>query len=143
MARRLGWRSSAAKMAGLTRDAVAEFLVDTSVLIDALNGKRHRSEALQDLVRQGHGLGSCAVTVAEIFAGMHPSEAGATEVLLSRLRYHETTPEVARIAGRLKYEWARKGQNLSLADVLIAGTALHHQLTLITDNPKHIPMPGI
>ena len=122
---------------------MAEFLVDTSVLIDALNGKRHRSEALRDLVTQGHGLGSCAVTVAEIFAGMHPSEAGATEVLLSRLRYHETPPEVARIAGRLNYEWARKGQSLSLADVLIAGTALHYRLTLITDNPKHFPMPEL
>jgi predicted nucleic acid-binding protein len=30
-----------------------------------------------------------------------------------------------------------------MADVLIAGTALHHQMTLITDHPKHFPMPGI
>lgn len=122
------------------RSAVAGFLVDTSVLIDVLNGKRGRSEALRDLVRQGHMLGSCAVTVAEVYARMHPSEAKATDALLSRLRYYETPPELARIAGRLQYDWRRKGHTLSLADVLIAATALHYGLTLITDNAKHFPM---
>ena len=46
-------------------------------------------------------------------------------------------------AGRIKYEWARKGHSLSLADVLIAATALHYGLTLITDNVKHFPMPEL
>ena len=122
---------------------MAGFLVDTSVLIDALNGKRGRSEALRDLVRQDHTMGSCAVTVAEICAGMHPSEAAATDALLSRLRYNETPPELARIARRLQYDWRRKGHTLSLADVLIAATALHYGLTLITDNAKHFPMPEL
>jgi predicted nucleic acid-binding protein len=122
---------------------VADFLVDTSVLIDALNGKRGRNEALRDLVRQGHMLASCAVTVAEVYAGMHPSEAQATGGLLSRLRYCETPPEAARIAGRLQYDWRRKGHTLSLADSLIAATALHHGLILITDNAKHFPMPQL
>lgn len=124
-------------------NAVADFLVDTSVLIDALNGKRRRSEALQDLLQQGHMLASCAITVAEVYAGMHPSEAKPTNALLSGLRYYDMTDEVARIAGRFKYDWARKGQILSLADVLIAATAFHYHLTLITDNAGHFPMPEI
>ena len=122
---------------------MAAFLVDTSVLIDALNGKRDRSEGLRDLVRQGHMLASCAVTVAEVYAGMHPSEAKATDALLSHLQYYETSTEVARIAGRFKYDWQRKGHALSLADVLIAATALYYGLTLITDNVKHFPMPEL
>jgi len=122
---------------------VADFLVDTSVLIDVLNGKRGCGEALHDLVRQGHMLASCAVIVAEVYTGMHPSESDATEALLSRIRYYDTAPEVARAAGRLKYDWARQGVTLSLADVLIAATVLRHGLTLITDNEKHFPMPEI
>jgi predicted nucleic acid-binding protein len=122
---------------------VAGFLVDTSVLIDVLNGKRGRGESLLDLVRQGHMLASCAVTVAEVYAGMHPTEAEQTEALLSRLRYYEITPEVSRRAGRLRYDWARKGQTLSLADALIAATALQYGLVLITDNARHYPMPEL
>ena len=63
--------------------------------------------------------------------------------MLARLRYYEITPEVAQKAGRLKYDWARKGHSLSLADVIIAATSLHHGLTLITDNLKHFPMPEL
>jgi predicted nucleic acid-binding protein len=126
-----------------TRTAVASFLVDTSVLIDVLNAKGGRGGNLQDLVRQGHMLASCAVTVAEIYAGMHPEESQQTQALLSRLRFYDITPDVSQKAGRLKYDWARKGHSLSLADVLIAATALHYGLTLITDNVRHFPMPEI
>lgn len=122
---------------------MASFLVDTSVLIDVLNNKGQRQHSLQDLVRQGHMLASCAITIAEVYSGMHPEEVQLTQALLSRLRYYEITPEVSQRAGRLKYDWARKGHTLSLADVLIAATALHYGLTLITDNLKHFPMPEL
>ena len=122
---------------------MADFLVDTSVLIDALNGKGGRAEALLDLLGQGHMLGSCAVIVAEVYAGMHPSEAEATDALLTRLHYYDTSREVARIGGRLKYDWRRRGESLSLADVLIAATALHYGLTLVSDNVTHFPMPEL
>ena len=122
---------------------MASFLLDTSVLIDVLNDKGGRTRGLQDLVRQGHMLASCAVTVAEVYAGMHPGESEQTGVLLAGLRYYEITPEVAQKAGRLKYDWARKGHSLSLADVIISATALQYGLTLITDNLKHFPMPEL
>lgn len=54
---------------------MASFLVDTSVLIDVLNNKGQRQRSLQDLVRQGHMLASCAITAAEVYSGMHPEEA--------------------------------------------------------------------
>ncbi len=122
---------------------MAVYLPDTSVLIDALNGKRNRARALRGLVEDGHMLASSAVTVAEIHAGMHDSEEAATSNLIGRLRYYDIVPEVARNAGRLKYEWGRRGATLSLADTLIAAVALHYGLLLITDNEKHFPMPEI
>ncbi len=119
------------------------YLPDTSVLIDALNGKRGRAPALRALVEDGHMLASCPVTVAEIYAGMHESEAEATPKLIERLRYYEVVPEIAHRAGRFKYEWARRGLTLSLADSLIAAIVLHYGLLLITDNEKHFAMPEI
>lgn len=122
---------------------MAVFLLDTSVIVDALNGKRGRETRLFDLLAAGHLLASCAVTTAEVYAGMRPSEEHLTSAFLSSLRYYDAPFEVARLAGRFRYDWARKGKTLSLADTLIAATALHYDLTLITDNVRHFPMPQL
>ncbi|MGH9770125.1 MAG: type II toxin-antitoxin system VapC family toxin [Candidatus Acidiferrales bacterium] len=119
------------------------FLPDTNILVDALNGKRGRQLLLSELVLKGHALACCSVTVAEVYSGMRPHEAARTEQLLSSLVWYEITRAVARRAGRLRFDWARQGATLSLADTLIAATALEHGLTLITDNRKHFPMPEL
>jgi predicted nucleic acid-binding protein len=119
------------------------FLPDTSVLIDTLKRKPARTKLLRRILSQGHSLACCAVTVGEIYSGMHPAEAVITEELLSTLLWVETPFTVARKAGALRYEWARKGITLTLTDTLIAATALHYGLTLITDNRKDFPMPDL
>ena len=119
------------------------FLPDTSVLIDTLKRNPKRTKLLRALLSQGHSLASCAITVGEIYSGMHPSEAGLTAEFLSTLIWVDTTAAVARKAGTLRYEWARKGITLALPDTIIAATALHYGLTLITDNKKVFPMPGL
>ena len=53
------------------------------------------------------------------------------------------TWEIARRAGELKNEWAKKGQTIALPDVTIAAVALANGLTLVTDNKKHFPMPEV
>jgi predicted nucleic acid-binding protein len=119
------------------------FLLDTNVLVDALNGKHGRREWLRGLVLQGSRLACCVVTVAEVYAGMLPHEAQRTEEFLSALVWYDATRQVAERAGRLRFEWARKGVTLSLADTLLAATAIEHGLTLITGNRKHFPMPEL
>ena len=111
---------------------VEDHAKDLEAFVEQLN--------LRNVVLLGNSTGG---RVVQVYAGMHPSEAKATDALLSRLRYYETPPELARIAGRLQYDWRRKGHTLSLADVLIAATALHYGLTLLTDNAKHFPMPQL
>jgi predicted nucleic acid-binding protein len=119
------------------------FLPDTSVLIDTLNRNPERVKLLRALITQGHSLACCAVTVGEIYAGMRPAEAPLTAQFFSTLVSVETSFNVARKAGELRYEWARKGITLSLTDTMIAATALPYNLTLITDNRKDFPMPGL
>jgi hypothetical protein len=55
----------------------------------------------------------------------------------------ETRFAIAKQAGALRYEWARKGVTLTLTDTMIAATVLHYGLTLITDNRKDFPMPEL
>ncbi|HEY6392988.1 MAG TPA: type II toxin-antitoxin system VapC family toxin [Bryobacteraceae bacterium] len=119
---------------------MATYLVDTSVIIDALNQKRGRWQLLGSMVAAGDDLAVSAVTVMEIYAGMRPHESRITQAFLSGLSHYEVDLELARYAGLLKNEWARQGRTISATDVLIAATALAHKLMLITDNRKDFPM---
>jgi predicted nucleic acid-binding protein len=122
---------------------VTVFLPDTSVLIETLRRNPKRTQLLRSLLSQGHSLASCAITVGETYSGMHPSEAAVSAEFFSTLIWVDTTAAVARKAGMLRYEWARKGITLTLTDTMIAATALQYGLTLITDNKKDFPMPEL
>jgi predicted nucleic acid-binding protein len=119
------------------------YLLDTSVIIDVLNGKRNRDALLKELLSQGDFLGCCAVNVSEVYAGMRPKEEAKTETLMQSLEYYDINWEVARLAGLLKRDYSKKGQTLSLSDATIAAVALKYNLTLITDNVRHYPMPEL
>ena len=109
---------------------MATYLVDTSVIIDALNNKRGRHELLLDLLKQGHLLACCPINVTEVYAGLRPKEEDATERLLQTLAYYHVTWPVARHAGLLKRDYSRRGIVLSIADATIAAIAIAHGLTL-------------
>lgn len=122
---------------------MASYLLDTSVIIDALNGKRGRRELLLDLLRQGSLLACCPINVTEIYAGMRPKEEKATEEFLKSLDYYHITWPAARLAGLLKRGHARQGVTLTVADATIAAVAIVHELTLVTDNAKDFPMKDV
>lgn len=80
------------------------YLLDTSVIIDVLNGKRARDTLLLRLLLEGHLLACCAVNVTEVYAGMRPHEQVRTDVLVDSFQYIEITKAIAKHAGRLKFE---------------------------------------
>jgi predicted nucleic acid-binding protein len=122
---------------------MATYLLDTTVLVDAINGRRNRARLLDELLEQQNLLACCSINVTEVYAGMRPREAKVTEALLRSLKFYEVTWEIARHAGELKNYWAKKGRTIALPDVTVAAVALAHGLTLITDNRKDFPMPGL
>lgn len=122
---------------------MAIFLLDTNVILDAINGKKGRAEFLDDLLEQRNLLACCSINVTEVFAGMRPNELKTTEALLRSLKFYFITWEIARLAGELKNQWAKKGHTLALPDVTISAVALHNGLTLLTGNRKHFPMPEL
>lgn len=119
------------------------YLPDTNILVDALNGKRGRREWLRDLVLRGDRLACCTITVAEVYSGMRPHEVSRTDPFLASLVWYDNSRDIARRAGRLRFEYARKGVTLSLPDTLIAAIALEHGLAVITGNRKHFPIPEL
>jgi predicted nucleic acid-binding protein len=92
---------------------------------------------------QGHTLACCAATVAETYPGARREETAATEEFLDELLWFDMPFVVARKAGTPRYAWKRKGVTLTTPDVMIAATALHYGLTLITENRKDFPMPEL
>jgi tRNA(fMet)-specific endonuclease VapC len=121
---------------------VADYLLDSNVLILHL---RERPEITALLTRWGVEGALCisVVTRTEILAGMHPHEEEHTMALLDSLMNLPVDGAIADRAGRLIYQYARQGIQLSLPDALIAATALHHDLALATTNPKHFPIPEL
>jgi predicted nucleic acid-binding protein len=119
------------------------YLLDSSVIIDALNDRKGRRELLAKLSEQEILLACCAVSVTELYMGIRPTEEARTQQFLRSLEFFPVTWEVAKLAGDLFRQWRQKGQTLGLADVTIAAVALTHGLPLLTDNVKHFPMSNL
>jgi tRNA(fMet)-specific endonuclease VapC len=119
---------------------MAIYLLDTSVIIDALNQKRGRWQLLGSLVEAGDMLACSVVTLTEIYAGVRATEMTLTEQFLDGMEHYQLDSRLARDAGLLKNEWAKQGRTLGVVDLIIAATALAHNLVLMTDNRKDFPM---
>lgn len=122
---------------------MATYLLDTCVLIDAINDKQNRRTLLRDLLIAGNTLACCPINVMEVYAGMRPAEEENTLNFLSSLDYFPLSLQTAALAGELKRDYGRKGRTLTLTDTAIAAVAIRNQLTLITDNVKDFPMKDL
>ena len=118
-------------------------LLDTTVLIDALRNKRNRRALLAELAENGHILATSSINLGEVYSGMRPQEKPQTDTFLDSLECYPLTSVIARRAGSLKHEWAQRGWILTLADMVVAATALEYSLVLMTDNSKDFPLPEL
>jgi len=114
-------------------------LVDTSVLIDYLRGRRDAAELLEN-ERAAAPLHASEITRLEVLAGMQPAEEDGTRLLLSTLVWHPVDTEVAEEAGSLGREWLPSHHTIDSADLAIAATAIRTGSRLLTRNVRHFPM---
>lgn len=111
-----------------------KILVDTDILIDFLR-KKDESRLLLEKASRSADLYLSVVTVAELLAGMRPSEEKATEELIGGFSVLTVTERIARRAGALR----RRYKNVLLPDCLIAATSLEEDCLLLTGNRKDYP----
>lgn len=121
------------------------FLLDTSVFSQPL-----RKQPDLVLLNRWNEVGdpACAVsivTLAEVEWGLH--KAGVPrwwtlyrEHLQARLPVLPTPPELWSDFARLKARQSAAGRPVSDLDLLIAATALHHGLILVTQNLRHFAL---
>ena len=119
------------------------YLLNTDAVIDQLKGFPQTVQLLQTLHQSGAELCVCDVTIAEVYAGLHPQDHPQAEQFVSVCSFLASSPAIARQAGEWRYRYRRQGVSVSLTDALIAATAHGHQARLVTGNINHYPMPEL
>ena len=119
-----------------------EYLVDSCVLIAHLRGHASTTELLTRLALEGH-LGVAAISRTEVIAGMREHERERTLGFLNALICYPLDAALADLTGGYVGHYRTRGITLDIPDAMIAATAIHHRLVLLTYNPRHFPMPEL
>jgi predicted nucleic acid-binding protein len=88
------------------------YLLDSSVIIDALNGRNKRARLLAEVSEQDILLACCPINVTKVYMGMRPGEEAKTEKLLRSLEFYPVTWGAAQLAADLFRHWRQKGRDV-------------------------------
>jgi tRNA(fMet)-specific endonuclease VapC len=127
------------------------YLLDTNVCIALINGKPPAvRKRFQRVVQKGARVSVSTIVAFELWYGVAKSsqKEGNTNRLetflsgpLSLLPFDE---EDAKAAGKVRAEIEAAGRPIGAYDLLIAGQALRHKMTLVTANTKEFQrVPGL
>jgi tRNA(fMet)-specific endonuclease VapC len=111
------------------------YLVDTDRVTDWLVG---RTDAIELLARLSTlGMSISLITYGEIYFGRNSTAGeGAFRQFLREVDVLPLNRAIMQRFARIRGELRRRGQLIGDPDILIAATALHHNLTLVTRNLK-------
>jgi predicted nucleic acid-binding protein len=117
--------------------AVSDYLLDTDVLIRCLRGVSETLAVARQLTEEGD-LHTSAWSHLEIWLLAQPSDQKQTLEFLSPFITHPLNEEIARRAADLVKLRGQSETPLTYAEAVIAATALHHGLTLVTYSSKNL-----
>lgn len=123
------------------------YLIDSDRVVEYLKGRPSAVELLAEL--QVDSLAISIITYGEVYEGIYrgvdPRRAEqAFGDFLSPVRILGISRATARTFALVSGELRRRGLTTPAADLLIAATALQHDLTLVTGNLRHFErVPGL
>lgn len=121
-------------------------VLDSAFVIDFLAGERGASERVARFDRERERPGTSCLVVAEVMQGAHFTGGRPLSSVLGffeQLDLYPLTPEVAHRAGEVGAELMRRGARVSLADLVVATTALHHRACVVTRDEAFTRIPGL
>ncbi len=115
-------------------------IVDTDVLIDAVNGQFEALAALGSL--DPGRISLSAISVGELlegFAGVPGRTRRQHEVesFLEPFRRYDVTFDIMRRFSQVRADLRARGLLIADFDIVIAATAIEHNLMLVTRNKRH------
>jgi tRNA(fMet)-specific endonuclease VapC len=122
------------------------FLLDTRVLSDFARGQRQTLERIK--ATSPEDLAASAITQMEVAYGLilNPKIAGqlgnVMNALLGAIRVLPYDGSTAEVTARARAILKSRGRPIGAYDILIAGTALAHDLTLVTSNVNEFKQVG-
>lgn len=130
-------------------------ILDTSFLIDLMNNDPAAISLAGIIEEENRTQRIPAQVVYELYVGVGYTDTPAEEVekiqaIIDSRPIVETTPEIAKIAGRIDGQLRRDGDRVSPNDVIIGATARHFDEPVVTGNPSdferipdvHVRTPG-
>ena len=118
------------------------YLIDTTLLIDHLNGRAGAVALVRELFSEPNDLFVCDAVVAEAMSGFNDNDIGAIVALIDALEYVSTHPEAAKWAGASRRK-LRRSSPRHLGDAIIAGVAWYNDAIVVTRNPVDFEMQGV
>lgn len=121
------------------------YLLDTSVIIDYLRGKKDAVELLNNTDGKFF---SSYICLAEIYEGVYrvSNKKEMAEVVINFFTtlsgIYGIDESIAKKFGEIRADLKKKGKVIEDLDLILAATCLVHDLTLLTFNQKHFSRIG-
>ena len=118
------------------------FLLDTDIASAYLQGN---GKVFNRFIQHGGGLYISVLSVSELFSWVYVADnptrrEGGLLAMLSDVTVLPIDDDIARKCGQLRASLQHKGTKVPTLDLLIAATALLHNLTVVTHNQRHFSL---
>ena len=112
-------------------------LLDTSILIDFFRKSQKEKSKWFELIKAGNEFAISVVTEYEILIGSNEAQLEYWRAIFNQVKVLPLDSNVISSAVQIHSNLKKKRKQIDAADLFIAATAAHHDLTLATLNKSH------